>query len=423
MTGTQTELWLEDIAVVVAEEVDWFVGNSALVPLRDTSGSFENSWETWSAVLHGTRSDAEKASIMRDLLLVSDPKKSHKPFMAYWKLYESVFCAREGQETIIQVDNAAFASHADILECAKRLRASPTWTRDQLANTLSPNNSLSQGDRETAVESVIRVLFMLDCSLSKKYSENFEVDGYSPAYWEATEPFVSYVERAIPECNNVQPKSGFEPHKPRYMKALKAWKLRKRCGVQFIPTDNIMEHLLYDPEMGFVHVFHHTAYLKAHLRGSTSQPINQKASTSLGLGTLPPQLLLETLHSIQFILFPISNDKTRKSIRLLQRLVTKDGFDPNARLDEGWIRDGVAANFRYKYWNQRLEILYQLAKNPPPRNGFISWIERHTTERNALTVAIIGLFLSAFFGLLTCLIGGAQLAVAIMAWKDPKQPI
>ncbi|KAL3462738.1 hypothetical protein BJX64DRAFT_299314 [Aspergillus heterothallicus] len=365
--------------------------------------------------------DEEKASIMRDLLLVSEPRKSHRPFTAYWKLYESIFCAREGHETIIQVDNTAFTDHANILKWAKLLRANPKWTREQLANILSPNYTLTPDERETAVQAIVCVSFMLDCSLRKKYSESFEIDGYSPAYWETTEPFVAYVERAIPECN-IQQGNEFEPHKPSYMKSLKAWKLRERCGVQFSPTDNMMEHLLYDADMGVVHIFHHTAYLKAHLRASASQPINQKALDSLRSGTLPPQLLLETLHSIQFILFPISTDGTKKSAKLLKRLVDKDGFDPNARWDEGWIRDGVATNFRYKYWNKRLEVLYRLVKNPPPRNGFISWVERHTTERNALTVAIIGLFLSAFFGLLTCLIGGAQLAIAILAWKDPKQP-
>jgi hypothetical protein len=85
---------------------------------------------------------------------------------------------------------------------------------------------------------------------------------------------------------------------------------------------------------------------------------------------------------------------------------------------EGWVRDDVPADFRYQYWNQRLEILYQLAKNPPPRNRVIGWVERHTNERNALTVALIALFLSVFFGLMSCLIGGAQLAIAILDWKD-----
>ncbi|RDW72594.1 uncharacterized protein DSM5745_07766 [Aspergillus mulundensis] len=258
-------------------------------------------------------------------------------------------------------------------------------------------------------------MFMLDCSLKDKYSKNFEVGNYSPARWEANEPFVSYVERSIP----IRP-GQFDAN--RHKKVLRAWKLKKRYQLQFRPTDNIMEHLLYDPLTRTVHVFHHTGYLKAHLRRSKDQPIDQQASESLKLGTLPPQLLLETLHTIHFLLFPLSNDPRGRSSRFLASLIRKQNFDPDAQWDEGYIRDDVPPNFSYRYWNARLEQLYNIVKNPPPRNRLISWVERHTSERNALTVAILGLFLSALFGFLACVIGVAQLIVSIFAWKQPRQP-
>ncbi|KAL3443966.1 hypothetical protein BJX65DRAFT_320303 [Aspergillus insuetus] len=361
--------------------------------------------------------DAEKATITRDLLL--DSTGTHEAFPAYFKLYESIFCPAENHNTIIQIDNPAFESHADILECARTLRANPTLTHEQLTSYLSSSRAISQTDCRNAIQSVVRVAFMLDCSVRDKYSPNYEVSGYSHARWEAREPFASYVERAVPRHTPDQG-SGFDPN--RHRNALKAWKLKKRCRLQFLPTDNIMEHLLYDPKTQIVQVFHHTGYLKSHLRRSQDQAFDQEVLGSLKLGMLPPQLLLETLHTIQFILFPISSDKGGKSTRMLKALMRKHGFDPNARVDEGLIRKDVPPKFKYEYWAHRLKILYHLAKSPPPRNWVVSWIERHTSERNALTVAIVGLFLSAFFGLLTCLIGGAQLYIAIVAWKDPREP-
>jgi hypothetical protein len=137
-------------------------------------------------------------------------------------------------------------------------------------------------------------------------------------------------------------------------------------------------------------------------------------------GTLPPQLLVETLYTIYSILFPVANDPKGKSNKLLSRLIRKGSFDRDARLVE-YIRnenDPIV----YVYWNTRLEELYNFVQDLPPRNRLTWWIERHTSERNALTVAIIGLFLSALFGLLACLIGIAQLAVAIRAWKRPREP-
>jgi hypothetical protein len=90
------------------------------------------------------------------------------------------------------------------------------------------------------------------------------------------------VERAIPMNGNPH-EAGFEAHYHKHKKHLKAWKLKKRCNLEFIPTDNITEHLLYDPKTKIVQVFHHMAYLKAHLRRSKDQPIDQPASESLKL--------------------------------------------------------------------------------------------------------------------------------------------
>jgi hypothetical protein len=56
--------------------------------------------------------------------------------------------------------------------------------------------------------------------------------------------------------------------------ALKGWKLKKRAHVKFRPTDNLAEHLLYDPQDNVVRVFHQTALLKAHLRLSIGVPID-----------------------------------------------------------------------------------------------------------------------------------------------------
>ena len=98
--------------------------------------------------------------------------------------------------------------------------------------------------------------------------------------------------------------------------------------------------------------------------------------------------------------------------------IDKHGFNINSKWDEGHIRR-VPGEIKYLYWGHRLAKLRDLVKNPPPQNRLIAWIERHTSERNALTVAIVGLFLSAFFGFLGVLVGLAQLWISILAWKNP----
>jgi hypothetical protein len=135
-------------------------------------------------------------------------------------------------------------------------------------------------------------------------------------------------------------------------------------------------------------------------------------------GTLPPQLLAETLYTIYAILFPIGTNK--KSLRLAKRLVQAEGFDRNL-LTYNTSAHQLPANFKCLYWGRRLKALQALVEARPPKNKIVSWFERHTSERNALTVAIIGLFLSVLFGFLSFLVGILQVVVSIRAWKYPVQ--
>lgn len=150
-----------------------------------------------------------------------------------------------------------------------------------------------------------------------------------------------------------------------------------------------------------------------------SAEVVSKSARSLGVNrnTLPPQLLLETLDSLQSILFPRIDPK---SARFLEELVDMKGstFDKDCLLDDGFIRQ-MPWNFEYRFWGSRLLRLHELVANPKPRHRMGQWLQRHTSDRNALYVAILGLFLSAFFGFLSVVIGIVQTWIAWQAWKHP----
>lgn len=134
---------------------------------------------------------------------------------------------------------------------------------------------------------------------------------------------------------------------------------------------------------------------------------------------------METLFTLHKILFPVGTNK--KSFKFAKRLVQTDGpenvrfaFDRDLLIDNGLLRE-IPADFECIYWSRRLKALQALVEARPPKNKIVSWFERHTSERNALTVAIIGLFLSALFGFLGLLVGILQVFVSIQAWKYPMQ--
>ena len=137
-------------------------------------------------------------------------------------------------------------------------------------------------------------------------------------------------------------------------------------------------------------------------------------------GTLPPHLLLETWSTIYDFLFPLASFRDRRTHRLMDQMIRKYGFDSEAT----WVNSvrSPTANLAYKHWGERLKILHKFVKEPPPENAFMAWFDRHTTERNALTVAIIGLFLAVLFGILGFIVGLIQLVIAWLAWKHPVSP-
>ena len=133
---------------------------------------------------------------------------------------------------------------------------------------------------------------------------------------------------------------------------------------------------------------------------------------------------METLYTIYFILLPLSRDP--KSAKFARKLVKRSGqpgrerFDPNLLNYDGLIRPmSELEDFKLIYWAKRVRALQDIVMNPPPTYKVVSWIERHTSERNALTVALIGVFLAVLFGLMGLVVGVAQLVVSVLAWKYP----
>ncbi|KAK4222480.1 hypothetical protein QBC38DRAFT_375064, partial [Podospora fimiseda] len=99
------------------------------------------------------------------------------------------------------------------------------------------------------------------------------------------------------------------------------------------------------------------------------------------------------------------------------KLIKFEGFDPKA----DWVKfvRPILDNFPFTHWDSRLATLHDLVKSPPPTNSLLSWVERHTSDRNVMTVATLALFLAVIFGIVSTLLGCAQLIVAWLSWRHP----
>lgn len=190
-------------------------------------------------------------------------------FSAYFKVYDRLI---NPQHTIIQIHAHGQTSHYDIWKLSLELRADPQSTRESLRDrvftTASPDSAFIIG-KENAINAAVQLMLMIDCADRDHHSEGYYIGDFRPVSWQNSERFSDFVSGVFP----VHGEDNARVHAAmREKNALKGWKLKKRAHVKFLPTDNLAEHLLYDPRDNTLRIFHHTAFLKAHLLLSATMP-------------------------------------------------------------------------------------------------------------------------------------------------------
>jgi hypothetical protein len=218
---------------------------------------------------------AEKRSIVRDLFGAEEKFYS---FSTYFKIYDSLTTP---PYATIQIHPPALNSHDDIRRLALELRANPQSTREEFKDKVFPQNLMGPEaaiDQERAINVAVQLLLMINCSDKDRHCEGYEVGGFRPVSWDGSERFTDFVRKVFPTDVHDREKVRTAMKEKN---AFKCWKLKKRAHVKFLPTDNLAEHLLYDPQDNIVRIFRQTAFLKAHLRLSANRPINQGITESL----------------------------------------------------------------------------------------------------------------------------------------------
>jgi hypothetical protein len=105
-------------------------------------------------------------------------------------------------------------------------------------------------------------------------------------------------------------------------------------------------------------------------------------------GVLPRALVLETLATLQTILFPLTDAKS-KALLLSLTSTTTQNFDTDIlRYDSITIRDPLHPEVvPYHYFGSRLGDLYEELTNPTPR-GMEKWFERRSGARYIMMATI-----------------------------------
>jgi hypothetical protein len=191
----------------------------------------------------------------------------------------------------------ALRSHEDLYEIIRKLKSEPHITRAELAEKLFTDRrgrSPPLADQERALNLAVRVMFMINCS-ERLHSSGLLEHGTDKAAWRSDTTFAQFMADIFPMTDHPSINDEDTKFSLDMKKALMARKLKKLAGLKFRPTDDLRNHLKLDQKTGVVELYHHTAFLKEHLRLSKDGPRDMSITDSLkrqayGLPTCPSSM-------------------------------------------------------------------------------------------------------------------------------------
>jgi hypothetical protein len=139
-------------------------------------------------------------------------------------------------------------------------------------------------------------------------------------------------------------------------------------------------------------------------------------------GVLPRPLALEALATLQNILFPLTEAKSRALLLSLTSTTTQN-FDTDVlRYDSVTIRNPHdPETIPYHYFGKRLADLHEELANPSPR-GMEKWFERKSGARYVMMATIAGVAFAIFLGMASLALGAYQAWVGYQQWQHPVTP-
>lgn len=345
------------------------------------------------------------------------PSNRLKRLQSFFDFYKTLATSYEGNGT----HYSALRTHGDVLIILDQLKTKPISSRSKLRETLFEDIWRDRPlppkcDQDSAIDLAVKVITMINCSASSQSLSLLEHGAYQIP-WRDDVGLDSFMENILPltdhpGLNDTETKM-YMDIKPSLM----ARKLKKRIGMKFRPTNDLRSHLKIDRKTNTLEVFHHVAFLKEHLRLTKDYPKNMTVEKSLSLGALPRQLVLECLDSIQKILFPLSDAKSRS---LLQSLTTRFLFDPDClRFESASIRNPDEKDIKYYYFGARLADLYDELEHPRPRGWLQKCIDRRSGARYIMMATLAGVLFAVILGMAGLAISGYQAWVGYQQWQHP----
>jgi len=209
------------------------------------------------------------------------PFKRMKRLGRFFEHYKDIIAtyepnAKNGEGT------GTLTCHEDLLKIFVLPKTAPELTRAQIRSQLLKNRQAA--DEEGAIDIAVKIMIMVNCSADLRSTSGLQ----DRVGWPNCMCFAQFVSSLFPiPTDNPRVNEGDEKkdlEKVVDIKgALLTKKLRKHAGLIFQPTDDLRSHLRFNKKNGILEVYHHTSFLKEHLRLTKDEPRNSSLEESLRL--------------------------------------------------------------------------------------------------------------------------------------------
>ncbi|KAE9569095.1 hypothetical protein CGMCC3_g14841 [Colletotrichum fructicola] len=239
--------------------------------------------------------------------------------------------------------------------------------------------------------------------------------------WKSDETIVDFLDRVYGRVL-----IGAVQYQPVNIRNLRASNLIRETSIKIQPTNKLSDHLhlMYGDDFKILLVFHHRAFLEYSLKRLKNDSDNLSHSTldALKCGCLHPQLLSETLRTLDLLFPPLGDKKSRK---FLKKWVSKENLDTRLLDHSASIfgfeqppKDLHGLYEQYPYWGRQLSRLLREFDDPTPITWWQKYTERGRSPRRMYECAIVALFVTAFSALTATALAAVQVWISYCDWDD-----
>jgi hypothetical protein len=320
---------------------------------------------------------------------------------AFWDIYERMTGAYSPAHL---GKSAALTSHQDVLEIVEGIQRQPNVPRKTLVRSIFEDRRAvdyelpEDRDQERAFSIAASILLLMDFRVLHD-AANIMSGNVLRVSWRDDVSATIFVEEAFPS-------KPLSPDLQHMLIDLKGKRLIKNAKLRLEPTNDIRRHLVLDKKQKTLWIFHQTAVLRQLLATSDD-------NTSICI--LPREMMLEVLHTIHAVLFPLDS----ASQKLLKRLVNKHNWDEGLLADVSTpYQKDDDPGFPCRYFGERLKDLHKELQNPTPH----TWLRRRLKRRSEtymLMATMYGVIVAVTLGFLSLVAAIFQSWVAWQQWKHP----